>query len=144
MSRCRETAALLGYAAASSEPRLIEMDWGDWEGQSLAALRETLGPTLAEKERRGLDFRPAGGESPRDVQTRLQPWLVALAEADTPTVAVTHKGVIRALYATARGWDMTALPPDKLAWDRAHAFAVTAGGALAIAQLNIPLTEPPP
>ncbi len=116
------------------------MDWGDWGGRTLAALEETLGGALADNERRGLDFRPAGGESPRDVQARLCPWLAALADAGSPTVAVTHKGVIRALYAEARGWDMIALPPDTLAWDRAHAFAVEAGGVATVAQLNIPLT----
>jgi probable phosphoglycerate mutase len=37
-----ETARLLGLEP-EPEPRLIEMDWGAWEGRSLAALRAELG-----------------------------------------------------------------------------------------------------
>ena len=55
---------------------------------------------MSENEAAGLDFRPAGGESPRDVQDRLLPWLAGLRG---PTVAVTHKGVIRALYCPGHG-----------------------------------------
>ena len=29
-----------------------------------------------------------------------------LSEIDGPTIFVTHKGVLRALYALATGWDM--------------------------------------
>ena len=141
LRRCRETAALLGHVDAAVEPRLIEMHWGDWEGRTLADLRQSLGPAMADNERRGLDFRPAAGESPREVQARLRPWLAAVAVAARPTVAVTHKGVIRALYAAASGWDMVAAPPDALAWDKAHAFAVGQDGAAAVGALNIPLGD---
>ena len=51
----------------------------------LADLRAELGPAMAENEARGLDFRPPGGESPREVQARLKPFLADLA---APTVAV--------------------------------------------------------
>jgi probable phosphoglycerate mutase len=53
---------------------------------------------MTQNEAAGLDFRPPGGESPRDVQERLKPYLASLAG---PTIAVTHKGVLRALYALA-------------------------------------------
>jgi probable phosphoglycerate mutase len=91
---------------------------------------------MAEKEARGLDFRPPSGESPRDVQERVKPLLGELAAS---TIAVTHKGVLRALYAMASAWDMREKPAHRLLANRAHAFTVAAGGTLAIDRLNIPL-----
>jgi probable phosphoglycerate mutase len=133
--RAMETARLLGLNP-TPEPRLIEMNWGEWEGQSLGKLRAKLGEEMVANEARGLDFRPPSGESPRDVQERLRPLLAAL---DQPTIAVTHRGVLRALYALATGWDMREKAPHKLAQGCAHAFAVDRSGALSVEQLNIPL-----
>ena len=56
-----------------------------------------------------------------------------------PCVAVTHKGVIRALYAWASGWDMTGRPPDKLRDARAHGFSLDSDGRPHIARLNLEL-----
>lgn len=133
--RARETAALLGLAP-EAEPLLIEMDWGAWEGRRLAELRAELGPAMAANEARGLDFRPAGGESPREVQQRLGRLLPTLAE---PTVLVAHKGVLRALYALATGWTMQEKPADRLRDAAAHCFRIDPGGMVAIERLNIPL-----
>ena len=135
LARAVETARLLGLQP-ETEPRLIEMSWGAWEGQSLAALRDALGDEMIENERRGLDFRPAGGESPRDVQERLRPLLSGLAG---PTVALTHRGVLRALYALATGWTMTEKPVHKLRMETAHSFGVDADGTPSILELNLPL-----
>lgn len=137
--RARETAEILRGAAVPEEPRLIETDWGQWEGECLAVLRAELGEAMAENEARGLDFRPPGGESPRDVQQRVRPLLAALAESGGTTVAVTHKGVIRAVYALASGWDMRGKPPAKLRDGRLHAFALAPGGEPRVEALNMPL-----
>lgn len=126
LSRCVQTAALLGAPQAAHEPRLIEMDWGEWQGETLAALRQRLGDAMRDNEARGLDFRPAGGESPREVLARVAQWMTTLAE---PTLAVTHRGVIRAVLAQASGWDMRGKPPAKLDWDAAHLFTVERGRA---------------
>ena len=72
LQRARETASLAGCVSLEEEPLLTEMHWGDWEGRRLAELRNQLGSEMKENEDRGLDFRPPGGESPRDVQLRLQ------------------------------------------------------------------------
>ncbi len=142
LGRARETARLMGARDCVTEPRLIEMDWGAWEGRRLAELRAEMGAAMTGNEARGLDFRPDGGESPRDVQARLAPWLAELARAGRPVAVVSHKGVIRALYAQATGWDMTGDPPARLAWDCAHLFSLAADGTPAIAQLNLPLGAP--
>ncbi len=136
LARAVETAALLGHPEAAREPALREMDWGAWEGESLAALRRADPEGMARNEARGLDFRPAGGESPRELQARLAPWLDRLGGAGRASVAVCHKGVIRALYALASGWDMTGPPPEKLRDGCWHSLAVAAGGGLSVAALN--------
>ncbi len=134
LARCVETAALLGAPDAPREPRLAEMSWGEWEGRRLAELRAELGEAMRENEARGLDFRPAGGESPREVLARVSQWLSLLTE---PTLAVTHRGVIRAVLAAATGWDMRGAPPAKLDWSAFHLFRLDRRGAPAVEQLNV-------
>jgi broad specificity phosphatase PhoE len=137
LARCVQTAALLGAPDAAREPRIIEMDWGEWEGQSLASLRDHLGEEMRENEARGLDFRPPHGESPRLVTQRLTPWLQEVAAAGLPTLAVTHRGVIRAILAAASGWDMRGRPPHKLDWQAVHFFALSESGVPRIERLNV-------
>ncbi len=145
LARTRETAEILLPAAARNvlcpEPALVEMHWGVWEGHSLAEMRRIDGPGTAEAEARGLDFCPPGGESPRQVQARLAPLLAALAVRRRPVVAITHKGVIRAVLARAASWDMTGRAPAKLQDGCAQRFALDDGGALRIEHLNIPLYQ---
>jgi len=133
LARCVETAALLGAPNAGRESRIAEMSWGAWEGRRLADLRAEFGAQMSENEARGWDFRPAGGESPREVLARVRAWL---AELEEPTLAVTHRGVIRAVYAHAAGWDMRGKPPAKLAWDAVHVFRVEEN-ELAIDSVNL-------
>ena len=72
LRRARETAALLPGSGVV-EPRLVEMDWGAWEGWRGAELRAKAPAELAANEALGLDFRPPGGESPREVGARARP-----------------------------------------------------------------------
>jgi probable phosphoglycerate mutase len=96
-------------------PQLIEMDWGRWEGCSLESLRAEA-PAMAENESRGLDFRPQGGESPREVRAR---WASLVADLRDDVVCITHKGVMRAALSLATGWDMTSKPPLRIVDDAA-------------------------
>jgi broad specificity phosphatase PhoE len=137
LRRCVETAALIGAPDAPREPRIVEMDWGEWQGETFAALRERLGAAMRENEARGLDFRPPRGESPRLVMERIKPWLRDVAAAGVPTLAVTHRGVIRAIFAEAAGWDMRGKPPARLEWDAVQLFELDAQGAPGIRQLNL-------
>jgi len=133
--RARETADLLGADAVEVADALVEMDWGAWEGETLATLRRD--PDFAENEARGLDFQPPGGESPRAVLRRVAAWTATLT-GDRPVVAVTHKGVIRAVLCLATGWDMLGKPPAKLDWRCLQMFEASAG-AVRIARLNLPM-----
>lgn len=137
LARCVETARLLGAREALCDPRLVEMHWGEWEGRLLAELREQLGAPMRENEAHGWDFRPAGGESPRELWARIQPWLAEVAAAGAPTLAITHRGVIRAVLATATGWDMRGPPPAKLDWRAVHLFRLGSDGRPAVEALNM-------
>jgi len=139
LQRAGETAELLGLAQARREPRLIEMGWGAWEGLTLAELDRIPEAALAERAAAGLDFQPPGGESPRQVQARLIPLLADIAQAGRPTGGVTHKGVIRAVFALASGWNMLGKPPARLDWQSTHLFRLGADGSPAIVRLNLSL-----
>ena len=139
LARARETAALLGHGAAPADGRLTEMSFGDWEGQRLKDLRRQLGPAMAELEGRGLDFRAPGGETPREVQVRIGPLLAEIGEAGQDCLAVTHKGVIRALYARATGWPMLGEPPERLAEFALHIYEIAGDGAPRLHRHNLAL-----
>jgi broad specificity phosphatase PhoE len=141
LARCIETAALLGAPDAPREPRIIEMDWGVWHGASLTGLRKALGQDMSDNEARGLDFTPPGGESPRLVISRLKSWLRDVAREGVPTLAVTHRGVIRAILAEATGWDMRGKPQDKLDWNAVHLFSLAADGTPSVLRLNAALPD---
>jgi probable phosphoglycerate mutase len=136
LRRTRETAAILGRPDAVALAALNEMHWGAWEGETLRALRGRLGDAMAANEDRGLDFRPDGGESPREVQARLKPLLARLAAEARPTVAVTHNGVIRALYCLASGWDMLGKPPVDFDRESVQRFRIEPDGHLTVFRLN--------
>jgi probable phosphoglycerate mutase len=140
LKRAQETARLLfPDRTIETEPRLIEMDFGSWEGKSLAELRMLPGAEAEERERLGLDFCAPGGETPRQVQARLQPLLAEIAAADRPTVIVTHKAVLRALLSLATGWEMLDKPPVKLRPDSAHLFRLDAQGRIIVEAMNVSL-----
>jgi broad specificity phosphatase PhoE len=136
--RARDTTARLGVTPRP-DPRLIEMSWGEWEGYTLPELRLGFAGTIDELESQGLDLRPPGGESPRDVQLRVGPLLAEIAASGASTTAVTHKGVIRPIFALATGWDMLGKPPHRLSWSAAHLFRLDREGRPTIERLNIPL-----
>ena len=143
LRRAIETAQILSGAPPREEPALIEMDWGDWEGYGLDELRRRFGETFARNEDAGLDFRPPGGESPRDVRDRIVRWLREVAAHGEPVVAVTHKGVLRAVLAAATGWDMMGKPPVRLQNGALHRFDVDARGRISVLECNVPLVGKP-
>lgn len=137
--RAVETARLLGLPEPILDGRLREMSYGDWEGATWEEIRARHGDELAARERRGLDFRPDGGESPRELRARMQDWLKDIAGRG-PVVAVTHKGVISMALSMATGWDLVSRAPHRLEWDRAHLFDIRPRSAgLRVGHLNLPL-----
>ncbi|MEQ8966977.1 MAG: histidine phosphatase family protein [Azospirillaceae bacterium] len=139
LARARETARLLGREPPSDD-RLREQSWGAWEGRTLPELRRADAAGVEMIEAQGLDFRPPEGESPRELQARLMSLTAEIAAAGRPTVAVCHKGVIRALYALATGWSYRPPMPDRLDDDCCFHFRLAPDGRPTVAGLNIPLT----
>jgi probable phosphoglycerate mutase len=143
LRRAVETAQILSGVPPRDEPALIEMDWGEWEGYGLDELRRRFGETFARNEDAGLDFRPPGGESPRDVRDRIERWLREVAARGEPVVAVTHKGVLRAALSAATGWDMMGKPPVRLQNAALHRFDIDARGRVSVVECNVPLVGKP-
>jgi alpha-ribazole phosphatase len=80
------------------EPRLRELDFGDWEGR----LWHDLGRDAIESWRKGLpSSAPPNGETLTAMAARLTCWLASLS-GETDTLAVTHAGPIRVLRALLR------------------------------------------
>jgi len=134
--RAQQTAEILGAKDLAINEHLIEMDWGDWEGRTIRELRTELGPAMSEIEDKGLHMKPPGGESPAEVQIRIRHWLKTVKE---PTIAVTHKGVIRAFKSLAYNWDMTDKSPVAFNWNCAHLFEVNKLGQVSPKYVNINL-----
>lgn len=142
LQRTRDTAALLtNHNEFVSVDALIEMSWGEWEGQKLQHLRSKFGKIMSANEAKGLDFQPPGGESPRLVQRRLRSWIKTLESQPRPILAITHKGVIRAAYSDATGWDLLGKPPHRLDWSCLQLFEIDDEGILKIKRLNLPLEK---
>ena len=151
LKRAVHSARLLGGTQVRCDTLLSEMDWGQWGGRTLASLREELGERMRANEACGLDFRPDGGESPRDVCRRLQSFLTALPrfvassngrrESVRRVVLVTHKGIIRAALSLATGWPMTAAFVPRLNWLCGHEFALDDDANFTLTRVNVPLLE---
>ena len=137
--RTIETAQLLNAESIHPTPLLREMHWGLWEGQTLAQMRQSNPESFAENERRGLDFRPDGGESPREVLTRLERWLRSLEDGLQQAIVITHKGVIRAALSSACDWDMQSKFQYSIDWSCAHEFSYSQVNGLSLEHLNMSL-----
>lgn len=132
LSRAAETARRLGGGRpVRADARLIEMDWGAWEGRHGAALRADPASGYRDIEQWGWDFRPPGGESPADLRDRLTGWLKDLANEQAGAhLVVSHIGVMRVALALAWGWDFRGPPPVPVKRERLYAMTLAADGTL--------------
>ena len=103
LGRTRETmervrkAAGLDPLAYRTDPLLLELSFGDWEGQTLLEV-ETHSPQLIKQRNDGKwRFRPPGdhAESYAMLAERTDKFL---SKIDRPTICVAHGGVIRTLF----------------------------------------------
>ena len=140
LTRAVDTARLLGLDF-QIEHALTEMDWGEWEGATIEELRARYGEEIERRTALGLDLRPHGGESPREVRGRIGSWTETIAGRGQPTGAVCHQGVIRALLSLATGWDMIGKPPHRLDWTCLQLFAVGQDQRIEIRRLNVDLDD---
>jgi probable phosphoglycerate mutase len=83
--------------AYRTDPRLMELHFGDWQGLTLAEVEARAPGSIAARTADKWNFCPPGekAESYAMLTERVRSWLEDLAR---PTVCVTHGGVIRALF----------------------------------------------
>lgn len=147
LGRVKQTTELLNATLKvpiSYDTRLRELDWGEWEGKRIAAIRESH-PGMLEKEiLAGWDFRPPGGESRREGLQRAQAALIGAAchWSSERILIVCHQGIIKCLINSISGNSF--LPSDslKIGKNRLH-ILVYDGVNLSISALNIPADELP-
>lgn len=101
MERVRARAGLprRGYL---TDPRLIEVHFGDWQGKTLEEVEAGRPGATAEREADKWHFVPPGveAESYDRLMSRFRPFFDEIAR---PTVCVTHGGIIRAVFRIAGG-----------------------------------------
>ena len=102
LRRAFETASILGQALGlepSPDPRLRELDVGDWAGLTRSQIEARDPQLLARFDAGQPDAHPGGGESRSDIRRRVRAAAASIA-ASAPErciALVTHLGVIRAL-----------------------------------------------
>lgn len=103
MKRTRETMERLRTAmgldphAYRTDPRLVEVNFGDWQGFTYAELEAERPGISNERSLDKWDYLPSGegAESYEMLCERIRPWFEELSR---DTVCVTHGGVMRALF----------------------------------------------
>ena len=99
--RARETAALLGHPEAPTDPRLREIDVGEWAGRPISDF-----PPGAEPSWRGGPLVPPGGEAWGELVARVGAAVDDMLDAGGgPWLVVAHGGVVRAAVAFLTGAD---------------------------------------
>ena len=113
MQRARQTAEALGLENPMFDARLMEQNWGQWEGLTRDEILQRDGAEAFSKAGLAASFRPPGGESTQELHDRVSAFLSDAAREDSDALVVAHLGVLRAAYTLATGWDMqTPMPPD--------------------------------
>jgi alpha-ribazole phosphatase len=103
--RCRETCSIVAPTIeVHVDERLIEVNFGEWEGRTPEWLEEHAADALQRRRERPAVFRPPGGESFTDAAIRLQPLAETLERSDaTRTLIVAHRGTLGVLERLLRG-----------------------------------------
>ncbi len=91
-SRCRRLAEILTPMDHKTDTRLMEMDFGEWEGK---AYDEITDPRLQEWYADYINVRATGGESFLDQQARFKDFISDLKrEGKNDVLIVTHAGIL--------------------------------------------------
>ena len=113
LARCMETARVIGGACrlpVHAVPAFREIDLGAWDGLSFEDVKARWPEAFQQRGENIADYRPPGGESFRDLQSRAWPAFEALArQASGKNLIVTHAGVIRVLLCRILGMPLSGL-----------------------------------
>jgi probable phosphoglycerate mutase len=139
MLRTRQTVAALGLADPLLDARLMEQNWGAWEGLTRAEILARDGEDAFVKagSEQGEAFRPGGGESTGELHARVAAFLKDVARRDGDAVVVAHLGVLRAAYTLATGWNMATPMPADLDVSKILSLLLNKNGVPRIERLNV-------
>ncbi|WP_421416260.1 histidine phosphatase family protein [Agrobacterium tumefaciens] len=123
LGRTRETMELMRGAmgldphAYRTDDRLVEVSFGDWEGQTLPELKKEFPDRVKARKANKWDFIPPGqhAESYEILSWRIGAWL---SSVEVPTVCVCHGGVIRSIFRLVSGMDKDEASTTKIPQDR--------------------------
>ena len=134
--RARQTAAALGLAEPALDARLMEQNWGRWEGLTTAEIRARDGEDCFDRAGVKHQFRPPGGESTAELMARVAAFMTDTARERRDAVAVAHFGVLRAAYTLATGWAMETIMPQELDVSKILVLTLSPEGVPSLHQLN--------
>jgi broad specificity phosphatase PhoE len=139
MLRARQTAQALDLQNPVLDARLMEQNWGAWEGLTRQEILDRHGADAFVKagSEQGEAFHPGGGETTGELHARVASFLADAARQDGNAVAVAHLGVLRAAYTLATGWDMSAPMPADLDVSKILVLSLNANGVPKIETLNL-------
>lgn len=113
LQRCRLPAEGFARAAAlpvQCDPRLQELHFGDWEGQTAEQLMQTDAEALGRFWQDPFGCPPPNGEDLGSFRDRvLAGWEQSVIAPGDRVLVVTHGGVIRLLRAHLEGWPLEKL-----------------------------------
>ncbi len=122
MTRTRETADIIRTVLESTrsyslpelvfDKRLVELDFGDWEGQTWDEVHKNTPDILANWGEDWVNRSPPNGETFNEQCERCQSWLndwltSVQQETEASATVISHGGSIRALVCLCLGWDLS-------------------------------------
>ena len=137
--RARQTAEALGISKPVPDARLMEQNWGSWEGLTREQILARDGQDAFARVGLTVAFHPPGGESTGQLHERVAAFLKDAAQDDGDAIAIAHLGVLRAAYTLATDWDMATPMPAELDISKALVLEVDARGHCRIHALNLDL-----
>lgn len=105
--RTLQTAAIIAehlgrdYFAIRTDPRLLEIDVGEWQGRLYADIVAEQGE-IVDRARHLFSVRPPGGESYAEIELRLRSWLADLAP-ERDVLVISHGMTLRVLRGLLAG-----------------------------------------
>jgi probable phosphoglycerate mutase len=129
LSRARDTACAVAARHGTDvieDPRLIELDYGEWDGRAISE----IGPDAWRRWREDPGFKPPGGESLLELDERVhrsvrELWDGCLRTPGEATVVVSHVSPIK----SAVVWALAGTPEMtwKMTLDRASITTIATG-----------------
>lgn len=136
LRRTRETSEILRTSYEQStglklpevvfDERLVELDFGDWEGQTWEEVHKNTPDILASWGVDWVNQSPPNGETFKQQCLRCQSWMkdwsaTLSGESNASMMVVSHGGSIRALICLCLGWDLRDamtfnIDPASLCW----------------------------